>query len=410
MTKMIKSFLSQISSLVRYHALPPVNDIFVCIGNEAGDADSIISSTCYAYLKQAQYNLNVETSDKIILPIISVKRDEFSLRPDVISLLEHVGIDERCLICVDELSLNENIQNEEKLQYILLDHNSIKPKSIPFIKDYHSIPYDFKVAEILDHHKDLNNHISCSGFFRQIAFNPITEKPEVGSTCTLVCEIFLSQNENLLDSTIATLLMGVISLDTLNMDPLAEKGTERDANALKVLEKISPFNLYENINNARRSVEFWQTLSAKNALKLDYKCFETSNNLSIGMSSILIPILSFIEKIDIYESVASYFESGSCQFLLVLTSYKEEKEPSKRQIMIFSSTSDDLNDICNKLINREMSSMVPDNLKLGLQSYQLDSDYINRMGKKGVFCQAFQQLNTILTRKQLCPIVTDLFR
>jgi hypothetical protein len=128
------------------------------------------------------------------------------------------------------------------------------------------------------------------------------------------------------------------------------------------------------------------------------------------MSSILIPILSFIEKIDIYESVASYFESGSCQFLLVLTSYKEEKEPSKRQIMIFSSTSYDLNDICNKLINREMSSMVPDNLKLGLQSYQLDSDYINRMGKKGVFCQAFQQLNTILTRKQLCPIVTDLFR
>ena len=56
------------------------------VGNEAADADSIVSSLCYAY---HNYQLNTRsptmdrTTEDSFIPIVSIKRNELHLRRDV---------------------------------------------------------------------------------------------------------------------------------------------------------------------------------------------------------------------------------------------------------------------------------------------------------------------------------------
>ena len=77
------------------------------------------------------------------------------------------------------------------------------------------------VVEIVDHHLDMGGHAAVIGAQRNVAFDAETKKALVGSACTLVAEVL--SPELRADATLATLLGGVILIDTLNMDPAAAK-------------------------------------------------------------------------------------------------------------------------------------------------------------------------------------------
>jgi inorganic pyrophosphatase/exopolyphosphatase len=154
----------------------------------------------------------------------------------------HANIDH--LLCAEEVPLAA-LHGSQSLSLTLVDHNCFGQAFEQFAE---------ASVEILDHHVDLGAYPWLSGDSRDIAF--AEGRALVGSTCTIVAERFFKAadkeaayaasaaagagvGEGLLDSAVATLLMGIIALDTINMSPQAGIGTTRDAAALARLQ-VSP--------------------------------------------------------------------------------------------------------------------------------------------------------------------------
>lgn len=75
------------------------------MGNQAADADSIISSVCLSYLTQSKRRSNGaatvedggpddddDDDESPVIPIIPISRSEMSLRPETLLLFKRAGV------------------------------------------------------------------------------------------------------------------------------------------------------------------------------------------------------------------------------------------------------------------------------------------------------------------------------
>ena len=403
------------------------------IGNEAGDADSIISSLTYAYLKHF-LSLHDEGQPKIarlrmpVIPIISVRRDEAHLRRDVELLLAEVDLQLSDLICLDECHISR-LASDNKLDLILVDHNVLSSSvSAKLGEKEHS---DDMIKEILDHHEDGCCHLSAS--VREIAFDSEKMKPGVASTCTIVAEKFLEpQNIEALTSDIATLLIAVIALDSLNMDPMIKRGTPRDKHALDSLQlmfpKIERDRLFGMLTNAKTDPIFWEALSARDAVRIDRKDFAFKKETDFGVtdakgdglyaiSSVLQSASSFLRKSDLDKVLQNTFyctkrEAADCNEespsstvpadLLVIMGL--ELFPSIRRSLLFFSPSE-------KRLRNLSTYLAINCTDMKLSTLVTEPDYPASRSLDGgdVHMLAFDQGNTDLSRKQIAPIVSKFY-
>jgi exopolyphosphatase len=257
----LASYLESISSLTLKTETSTFHhnrELHFILGNEAGDADSIISALALGYvmiLEEHYYeNLcggddlrssNSTNTRRVVVPIASVPRADLSLRRDIIQLLELSGINIAQLPCLDDEYIVACLEEPKRSQLTLtlVDHNRIR-SSLSHLSEL--------VTEILDHHEDEGYHIETTASTttmvnkRIIAFED--GRATVASTCTLVVErLFslltatLSKSNNStsaslkIDGSLGLLLLGVILLDTINMSPTAGRGTLRDAQAISLL-------------------------------------------------------------------------------------------------------------------------------------------------------------------------------
>jgi exopolyphosphatase len=143
--------------------------VTICIGNEAADADSIISTLCYAYYKHIQQNKDVDidrdkNTDNVTnyFPIVCVRRDEIHLRRDVEILLQEIGVELSDLISYDEFPFDTTYLNKN-YNIILIDHNALSTK----VMNNNVAGEDIgdKIVEIIDHHIDLDKYPTCEGIY-----------------------------------------------------------------------------------------------------------------------------------------------------------------------------------------------------------------------------------------------------
>jgi len=431
---MIKSFLSQVSTAAKAFIPPPSlqqqqstttitipEKLIVYLGNEASDADTMISALCYSYLHHSIHS-KTKNSNIFHLPIVPIPRNEVCLRQDVNVLLQTIGMNINDLISIDEVPFKE-INKANPLKYILLDHNLLSVKTMSYFSDEIVDSERFDVLEILDHHIDLKKHLHCTGIHRRVAFNEAIAKPEVGSACTLVYEQYREQAPDLLDDAVATLLMGVIALDTMNMDPSIGKGTARDQAALESLSRMAMTDrnsLFDRLRMSKMDIEFWRSLSAENACKLDYKSFSTTSSgssktngesISFGMSSVLLPVEDMIIKPDILPTVQKYLLVDK-QDLLVVSSFVDGENPY-RQVLIFARSQEKLLRVSEYLQAIDADASKPINLKFGLDLivFQKENQLsaVSQLLAAGVHCVAFNKSNLQMSRKQLAPIFSDFY-
>ena len=312
------------------YAIDNDSKVHLIMGNEAGDADSIISALTLSYIQHQQHLKNEDTEEKIVvLPIVSVTRADISLRRDVMLLLDLAGITNLDdLLYIDDDLVTRNLlppTATSKATLTLVDHNRIK-SSLSHLSSM--------VTEIVDHHEDEKSHEQIVGAEkRSISFeNGIAT---VASTCTLVTER-LNQNDTI-DASVGLLLLGGILLDSVNMLPEAGKGTARDEAAIQLLlqhtdwtsycekvktnppslvdattmKRIFPniedgnctpdrTTLFETLSNAKNDPQFWSELSVNDCLRIDYKKFTVPNKSSqsissIGLSSVLLDMDSLVD-------------------------------------------------------------------------------------------------------------------
>jgi len=300
--------------------------IHVVLGNEAADADSIVSSLCCAYLKQ-KYHLSPGAASSVFVPMCCIPRSDLVLRRDVSVLFEMAGLSIDDLICLEDCAL-DTLATEGRLSLTLTDHNKLAEKWGHDESTLNAL--DTAVCHIVDHHFDKGAHAHVQGDSRNIAYDSSEGKEVTGSTCTLVAEAFfemLEQNGDMKDTNdhaigidiqgdIATLLAGVILLDTSNMSEAVGKGRPRDASALDKLLPLLPPSIpdrscfFTQLRDAKTSPMFWNSLSAADCIRLDYKQFSVKKNndnevVQLGMSSVFISSATFLTKQDAINSIIS---------------------------------------------------------------------------------------------------------
>ena len=101
--------------------------LHVSIGNEAGDADSLVSAICHSYVKDATTSTTADAAAFEHVPVLSIPRGDFKLRPETSELMALAGLSTEHLCFVDELELS-TLAQASRLRLSLVDHNQLAPK------------------------------------------------------------------------------------------------------------------------------------------------------------------------------------------------------------------------------------------------------------------------------------------
>lgn len=410
---MLREFLQKAASVAKRVGVE-LSSIIIVLGNEAADADSIISSLCLAYIKQQQQ----VSGNTFYVPVVSIPRSILKLRRETQVLLNLIGLELANLICLEELDIKKLSQDSVLQGIILTDHNLIAGSVESKLQNGASL----LVREIIDHHKDAGAYLACKGLARTIAFDNEHNVATVGSCCTLIAELALTTASTLPALYyISVLLQGVICLDTQNMD-IRGVGTLRDAAALEGLSvhtagTVDRDRVFAALRDAKTSPEFWAELNALECLCIDYKQFTQPGGLEVGISSTLLPVQSFLDKADAACHIASFMTRPSLE-----ASMEHSDAVQPLDALIVMST------IYHPLFRRELLIASYDEARLDaftlffdasgqavqLEPLVLHKDGTNRMSiqvskERLLHIQTFHQRNTKASRKQIAPLVDSFY-
>ncbi len=400
----------------------------VIIGNEAGDADSIISALTLGYVTSSN-SKSPPDNTSCQVPIVSIPRAEMELRRDAALLLDMVGINVEKLLYIDDDAVTKHLlpssssgaSNDLDTTITLVDHNRLRPM-------YSHL--NSMVKEIIDHHKDENHHdeqVSAESGKRIIAFE--NGHATVASTCTLVAErLFQSMSKDSsikIDGALGLSLLGVILLDSINMLPEAKKGTPRDEEAIQqlldrtdwsscadtvpslmdgaTLQRIFPNGrcsmpdrkaLFDALIGAKSDPKFWLDMSAMNCLRIDYKKFVVDDRSSIGLSSVIITIDDLLAKDGFVESMKSFIASEDVNLFGVLGVTFFDDKP-KRELLLAGNDDIVVDSFAQFLLEH------PDTADLDMAEREDCKDYT----QDGMKIRVFRQGNPKGSRKQIAPLL-----
>jgi len=331
--------------------------VYVVMGNEAADLDSMASAVLYGYLKS---KVDPDPSH-LYIPFAPIPKEDFKLRTEAVYLFKEAGMGQEALVFQGEIDLSQ-LHREGRLSLILMDHNKLG-------KEYTA--YEGAVEEIIDHHKD-------EGSYPQARLRKIEL---VGSTCTLVAEEYFRQAPELITRREAVLLLGTILLDTVNLDPKAGRVTPKDAEIAEKLKSKVPLDsntLFETLQREKFNVS---DLSTADLLRKDYKEY-AAGKIRYGMSTVLISLDAWKKKDPrLQQELERYRKTRKLDLLVVMIAYTEPK------------------------FQRE--------LVLVAESEKLASSLVNYLNSKGTqlvsigFPGGYTQGNAEYSRKKLQPLVQE---
>ena len=381
---------------------------------------------------------------KRLTPIVSISKETFVFeRPEVNLLLELSGIynaSEKLMFIDDLTDLLENKKSEvmQSRKITLVDQNTLN-KPLGKFKD------DLVVVEIVDHHKDSGEFLmTCSGKSRVIAFGH--SRSLVASACTLIAEKLISLAfPTPHAASIGILLLGVILIDSVNLDESIGKVTQRDRDAVKSLisdtkwDEDKPLSsshifskrepeygdssedvlidtnaFFDTLQHAKYEPFFWNEFSVKRALRYDFKDFvlrwgsnvgsaygSNLDSAMFGISTVLMPGLAFLEKERFVEETLAFLESEELHFLSIMFAFYDAENCFQRQLAFCAVD----NELLDKVVDTLLSSA--DCLLLDLQLKEILVPFQIR-GKKMLNVRLFHQRNPVPSRKQIGPMLEQI--
>ena len=345
------------------------NFIFHCVmGNEASDLDSMATSVAYAYF----LSRTKQKAGEFYLPLINIPRADFRLRTEAVYLFEKTGIDIKNLIFIDQISLAA-LRDRGSLKLTLIDHNKLASSQEKF---------EDTVEEIVDHHKDEGLYTPSEG--RTIG--------PVGSAATLVAEKMLNLDTTPPDPTIAELLLGTILLDTVNLDPQAQRVTPKDEAVASQLFEITGADQNELFNKLQAEKFNTSALDTADLLRKDYKEWQLGA-VKLGISSVSLPVREWLNKDPgILGEFSKYSQSRKLDILLAMNAYTDPA--FERELVVFSAD--------DQLKEKTVSFLL--DLRIGLET--IDAGMVKGAGKNIAF---FSQGDLSKSRKKLQPLLNEYF-
>ncbi|KAJ3210464.1 hypothetical protein HDU67_005273 [Dinochytrium kinnereticum] len=401
---------SRVSPIVRFltHAkalsrTQQASGITVVIGNEAADLDSVVSAISYAFLKHS--TTQSETNARSYIPVIHVPRKDFAIRTDCTFALTRAfpstdnGDVTSQLTFIDEIDLDA-ISSSCDLKFILTDHNRLAPSLSRFSHLVHGI---------LDHHRD-------EGLYPDVS--PRVIEP-VGSATSLVA-LEWKQSETgseVMDGSLATLMLSPIMLDTINLDPKFGRCTDKDieatqyllplANASEVERATFRKDLFDQLQAAKFDCS---SLSNEDLLKKDYKEVAVPHGIStikFGISSVTWFLDAWIEKesgtLDsILSSLRSFSVEQHLDIALVMLAFNHpEPVGFRRELLVY---------VCDGFRQKEpqLADAFVTNLEDERFGLGLKMDGVAGGGEPERVLKRYHQGNGKMSRKMLLPIVEQI--
>ncbi|GAA6063579.1 hypothetical protein JCM10212_000183 [Sporobolomyces blumeae] len=225
----------------------------LCMGNEAGDLDSLASALAYSTF--ATSTLSASSFSTEFIPLVLTPRDDLYLRPENLESLKRAHVSTDSLLTIDDVPRARiDRPRSSRPHFVLVDHNAL----LPSFRHDDDDRGDDRVVAIVDHHADEGHHLSA---------RPRTIEP-VGSCSSLVVAHFfpsivhspssppsssLSETSDPTDHLappvpvptslprgLADLLVGAILLDT-RLRP-TDKGGKATRTDLEAVEFLVPFS------------------------------------------------------------------------------------------------------------------------------------------------------------------------
>ncbi|KAG2375331.1 hypothetical protein C9374_009954 [Naegleria lovaniensis] len=357
----------------------------VCIGNQASDLDSIISSITYSYALSKKNNVKT-------LPILNIPQDEYNLRTDATWFLEKFGVGADDLIFYHQnptlTRILEKLTQENTLRVILTDHNKLAPEQEDFLGKF--------VFEIIDHHADEKHYSST--------VTPENRTIElIGSTCTLIAEKmtdeFLNKEREFCEA-----LLGTILLDTVNLDPKFKKVTPKDETQANRLANIISFSkkdqdeLFEKLFFERFNVS---KLSSHDLLRSDYKEWKMGSKI-VGVATAKRSLDEWFEKDpDLVQSFKEFLENRKLDILYVMCAYTDKDNQFKRELAVYSPDATHLQKACDYLVQHCKDSL---DLTPWLPSSSKPIDHAPL-----VSCSFFTQHHMASSRKIFAEVIRTMY-
>ena len=151
----------------------------------------------------------------------------------------------------------------------------------------------------------------------------------MGSCGTLIASILRETPSIPSLSECCLLLESAVLLDTLNLT-YSFKTTPQDLEAVSWLEahrrsppSITQNGLFDTLSTAKFDPLFWESLSARNALALDYKTIPMQS-LRVGWSAVLLPIGALQRKQGLKEEMDEIIRKERLDLMLVSSTVKEK--------------------------------------------------------------------------------------
>ncbi len=206
---------------------------------------------------------------------------------------------------------------ETMLGLTLVDHNILS-------KD--QARYGDAVEAIIDHHADMGQFPGAE---------PREIEP-VGSAATLVADRILRAAPDLLDEGTATLLLGTILLDTVNLSASAGRVTAKDRDVAARLGGRAggdPDALFDALQTAKFDVS---NLGTEDLLRKDYKEWEAGSS-RYGISSVLTPLSNWIAKDpELVQGMSDYLRSRGLKCLIAMMAYTGADDAFHRELVVLA--------------------------------------------------------------------------
>jgi len=273
--------------------------VTLVVGNEASDADSIITALTYGFLKAALHERDLLHSNitRVFIPSIKCKRQHMQLKQETLAILTHAGVDPNDLIHMDDYMFAPLMRlidlEDSSFQVILVDHNEADGLLKGKVNN--------RVVEILDHHMDQQAHAAS---VKKIAFDTKSGKPTVLSACSVVAQEYIHAGQlgsDLLAAdggAVASALLAVIIIDSKGMSRAST--TDRDvADRLRsVIPNVDAQKhlQFKWLQWKRVNPEFWASATLEENLLYDFKAF-SSAGMTCGISATFLNLPTLLSKL-----------------------------------------------------------------------------------------------------------------
>ena len=333
------------------------------LGNEAADLDSMVSAVACGYLLSGL----APDDAPPFAPLVNTPRADFKLRTEAVFLFASLGLGPEHLSFVDDLDLGA-LQAGGGLELVLVDHNVPAASQAALAG---------AVTGIIDHHAD-------EGAFKDLALRIIEP---VGSAATLVAERLLGAGASRVEPGLAELLLGTILLDTVNLDPQAQRATPKDVAVARQLESICGADrgrLFERLQSEKFNVS---ALDSADLLRKDYKAYRFGS-VRCGIASVLLPLAKWLEKDHaLAASLSAFAQARELDLLLVMIAFNDHG--FRRELVVLAPDGSLQGRVLDLLRGSE----------LGLATMEWPAS----PSAPGI--ALFSQANTAFSRKKLQPLL-----